>query len=150
MSYNIDPQSLQRQIEDMQRQYRQLAPPQQQLPPLNMQAPAPIVVPHQIQYVEGIAGARMYQDGMAANSSEIIMDKDDDLFYRVSKDANGIPSKKIVMARFTIEEPQESDDQMYLTKKELNDFKDEIASLIAQIKAPATMPKITPKEVTTK
>lgn len=92
----------------------------------------------------------MYQDGMAANSSEIIMDKDDDIFYRVSKDANGIASRKIPMARFTIEEPQESDDQMYLTKKDLNDFKDEIASLIAQIKAPATMPKITPKEVTTK
>lgn len=150
MSYNIDPQSLQRQIEDMQRQYRQLAQPQQQLPPLNMQAPAPIVVPHQVQYVEGIAGARMYQDGMAANSSEIIMDKDEDIFYRVSKDANGIPSKKIIMARFTIEEPQEADDQMYLTKKDLNDFKEEIATLIAQIKAPAAMPKITPKEGTTK
>lgn len=143
MSYNFDPQSLQRQIEDMQRQYRQLAQPQQTLPPLNMQAPAPVIVPHQIQYVEGIAGARMYQDGMVANSSEIIMDKDEDIFYRVSKDANGIPSKKIAMARFTIEEPQEPEEQMYLTKKDLNDFKAEIAALIGQIKTPTPASKIT-------
>ena len=145
MSYNFDPQSLQRQLEDMQRQYRQLAAgqPQQQLPPLNIQPPAPVVVPHQIQYVEGIAGARMYQDGMAANSSEIIMDKDDDVFYRVSKDANGIPSKKIAMARFTIEEPQESDEQMYLTKKDLNDFKEEIIALFQKAnKSTPTQSKI--------
>lgn len=150
MSYNFDPQSLQRQIEDMQRQYRQLATSQSQssLSPLNMQVPSPIVVPHQVQYVEGIAGARLYQDGMSANSSEIIMDKDEDIFYRVSKDANGIVSRKIPMARFTIEEPQEeSDDQMYLTKKDLNDFKDEMIALFKQMKAPA-MPKITSKEAT--
>lgn len=129
MSYNFDPQSLQRQIEDMQKQYRQFTQtqPQQVFPPL--QAPAPVVVPHQIQYVEGIAGARLYQEGMAANSSEIIMDKDDDIFYRVSKDANGIASRKIPMARFTIEEPVEQTDDMYLTKKDLNDFKEEIIAL---------------------
>lgn len=143
MSYNFDPQSLQRQIEDMQRQYRQFTAgqPQSTLPPL--QPPAPVVIPHQIQYVEGIAGARLYQDGMAANSSEIIMDKDEDVFYRVSKDANGIPSKKIAMARFTVEEPQEPEDQMYLTKKDLNDFKAEIAALIGQIKTPTPAFKIT-------
>ncbi len=133
MSYNFDPQSLQRQIEDMQKQYRQFTQvqPQQAFPPL--QTPAPVVVPHQIQYVEGIAGARLYQEGMAANSSEIIMDKDDDIFYRVSKDANGIASRKIPMARFTIEEPVEQTDDMYLTKKDLNDFKEEIIALFQKI-----------------
>lgn len=146
MSYNFDPQSLQRQIEDMQRQYRQFtaAQPQPTLPPL--QAPAPVVVPHQIQYVEGIAGARLYQDGMTANSSEIIMDKDDDIFYRVSKDANGIPSKKIAMARFTVEEPPEQEDQMYLTKKDLNDFKAEITALLGKLQTPTQSKIILPKE----
>lgn len=93
----------------------------------------------------------MYQDNLVPNSSEIIMDKDDDIFYRVSKDANGIPAKKIPMARFTIEEPQEEEDQMYLTKKDLNDFKEEIAALIAQMKpAPPSMPKITTQEKSSK
>ena len=35
------------------------------------------------------------------------MDKDENIFYMVSKDANGTPSKHIVRCRFEIEEIQE-------------------------------------------
>ena len=140
----MTPQTLQRQIEDMQRQYRQFTAtqPQQSLPPLSA-PPAPII-PHQVQYVEGLAGARLYQDGLMANSSEIIMDKDDDVFYRVSKDANGIVSKKIPMARFSlIEPPQEEMDAMYITKKDLSDFKQELISLLSAPKVKPTKEKTT-------
>ena len=131
MSYNFDNQQLQRQIEDMQRQYRQyITQPQQSLPPLI--PPAPPVIPHQIQYVEGLAGARLYQESLAPNASEVIMDKDEDIFYKVSKDANGIAAKKIPMASFTILEPQEDTESLYVTKKDLNDLKEELLSFFRQ------------------
>ena len=132
-NYNYNPQQFSQQIEELQRQYRQLTAnqPTQTLPPLNA-PPAPVVIPRQIQYVEGMAGARLYQDRLAPNSSEIIMDKDEDVFYRVSKDANNIPSKHIPRARFVLEEaPQEEVEEMYITKKDLLDFKEEIKALLA-------------------
>jgi hypothetical protein len=33
--------------------------------------------------VEGMAGAKLYQDNLPANSSEIIMDRDENIFYQV-------------------------------------------------------------------
>ena len=53
------------------------------------------------------------------------MDKDDNILYMVSKDANGTPSKKIKAARFTIEELEE-EEPAFLTRKDLDDFKEEI------------------------
>jgi hypothetical protein len=66
---------------------------------------------------------------MQPNSSEIIMDKNENIFYHVSKDANGIPSKHIPVCRFTIEETQE--EPTILTRKDLDDFKEEIRQLLA-------------------
>jgi len=95
-----------------------------------VQPQIPIPIPaHQIQYVEGIAGARLYQESMQSNSSEIIVDKDEDIFYKVSKDANGIPSKKIVRCSFSIVDEQ-TDEPTYLTRKDFDDFKEEIRQLL--------------------
>ena len=139
MSYDLS--GLQNQLQNVTRQYQQLTtqiPPQTQsiqpsvypIPaPAHIQLPTP---PRQVQYVEGIAGARLYQQNeLPPNSSEIIMDKDDNILYMVSKDANGTPSKKIKAARFTIEELEE-EEPAFLTRKDLDDFKEEIRQLFAQ------------------
>ena len=91
----------------------------------------PIPVPsRQVQYVEGIAGAKLYQDNLPSNSSEIIMDKDENIFYMVSKDANGTPSRHITRCRFEIEEIQE-EEPAFLTRKDFDDFKEEIRRMFA-------------------
>ena len=146
MSYNPNPnQNLQQQLQELTRQYQQLLGQSQAAFPVSQpiqqvqQVPIPIPV-RQIQYVEGIAGARLYQDGMPANSSEIIVDKDEDIFYKVSKDANGISSKKIVRCGFSVLENLE-EDPPYLTRKDFDDFKEEIRQLLK--------PTTTQKAVTT-
>ena len=128
-------QNLQSQIQDLSRQYQQLIG-QPAAFPVQPQIPIPIPA-HQIQYVEGIAGARMYQESMQNNSSEIIVDKDEDIFYKVSKDANGIPSKKIIKCSFSIvDEP--SEEPAYLTRKDFDEFKEEIRQLLKPQKQPIT------------
>ena len=154
MSYNFN--TLQQQIQDLSRQYQQLATGQSQpvfqqpvIPtPQPIQLPAP---PHQVQYVEGIAGARLYQDSMQSNSSEIIMDKDDNIFYQVSKDANGTPSKRIIRCRFQIEEEVE-EEPMFLTRKDFDEFKEEIRQMFNQSqpqKAVTTTTTVAPTKATT-
>ena len=136
MAYNNNNvNTLQQQIQDLTRQYQQLVTGgqqpifQQPIIPQPQQIPIPIP-PRQVQYVEGIAGARLYQDSMQANSSEIIMDKDDNIFYQVSKDANGTPSKRIIRCRFQIEEDIE-EESPFLTRKDFDDFKEEIRQMFA-------------------
>lgn len=147
MAYN--PDVFQQQLQDLSRQYQQL----QTMPQFTQQASMPMpqmpVVSHQVQYVEGIAGAMKYQlEKLPYNSSEIIMDKDTNIFYMVSKDANGTPAKKIPAGRFSIEEIQE--EPASLTRKDFEDFKDEIRALLSErqnISAPVgkTVPKEAPK-----
>ena len=84
MSYTQN--ALQQQLQDLSRQYQQLLGQSQavfppQVPQIS-QIPIPTPV-RQIQYVEGISGARLYQDNMQPNSSEIIVDKDEDIFYKM-------------------------------------------------------------------
>ena len=133
MAYDLN--ILQSQLQDLTRQYQQLANGQQitsfptqqpQISPIQ-QVPIPVVA-RQVQYVDGIQGARLYQEkNLQPNSSEIIMDKNDNIFYCVSKDANGTPSRNIPIGRFTIEE--QSEEPTYLTRKDFEDFKEEIRQL---------------------
>lgn len=132
--------TLSQQIQNLQQQYQSLIGNQQpviipnngfQIPASQM--PIPIQIPvqsHQVQYVEGIAGAKLYQDNLSANSSEIIMDKDDDIFYMVSKDANGTPSKRITRCRFVVEDIPE-EESISLTRKDFDEFREEIRQLLA-------------------
>ena len=138
MAYQNPNVNLQQQLQDLSRQYQQLLGQSQTVFPVQpaIQAPA-----HQIQYVEGIAGARLYQDNMQPNSSEIIVDKDEDVFYKVLKDANGIPSKKIIRCSFQILE-EVTDEPDYLTRKDFDEFKEEIKQLLK--------PAATPTPTTTK
>ena len=129
---NANLNSLQRQIQDLQQQYQAgLNPNIPTMPQVQMPVQVPIPVPtRQVQYVEGMAGAKLYQDNLPANSSEIIMDRDENVFYQVSKDANGTPSRHIIRCRFEVEDIQE-EEPMMLTRKEFDDFKAEIRQLFA-------------------
>ena len=129
---NANLNSLQRQIQDLQQQYQAgLNPNISNIPQVQVPVQVPIPIPsRQVQYVDGIAGAKMYQDNLPANSSEIIMDRNENIFYQVSKDANGIPSRHIDRCRFEVEEIQE-EEPMVLTRKEFDDFKAEIRQLFA-------------------
>ena len=126
--------NLQRQIQDLQQQYQIATNPNSVLgsiPQVQMPVQVPIPIPtRQVQYVEGMAGAKLYQDNLPANSSEIIMDRDENIFYQVSKDANGTPSRHIIRCRFEVEDIQE-EEPMVLTRKEFDDFKAEIRQLFA-------------------
>ena len=98
-----------------------------------MQTP---IITHQVQYVEGIAGARKYQlEKLQPNSSEVIMDKNDNIFYHVSKDANGTPASRIPIGRFSIEE-ESTQDTASITRKDFDEFKEEIRQLFS-VKADA-------------
>ena len=126
--------TLQQQIQNLQQQYQSMTTPNVVMPqqvPMPQPVQVPIPVPsRQVQYVEGIAGAKLYQDNLPSNSSEIIMDKDDNIFYMVSKDANGTPSRHITRCRFEIEEIQE-EEPAFLTRKDFDEFKEEIRKMFA-------------------
>lgn len=134
MAYNSD--IFQQQLQDLSRQYQQL-----QNAPQLASAIAPMAYPQvpvpsrQVQYVEGLAGAIKYQsEKLPYNSSEVIMDKNENIFYMVSKDANGTPARIIPAGRFTIEEIQE--ETAFLTRKDLEDFKEEIRNLLIEKQKP--------------
>lgn len=86
-------------------------------------------IPSQIKYVDGINGAKELQSKMLPNSSEIVMDKNEDLFYVLSKDANGDVPKLMQMGRFTLES-EESNEPVYVTKKDFDAFEQKIISLL--------------------
>lgn len=142
MAYDFN--AAQQQLNDLSRQYQALTSQHvfQPVIPTSQQISIPIP-PHQIQYVEGLNGAKLYQDNMQYNSSEIIMDKDEDIFYKVSKDANGIPSKHIIRCRFSVEEI-DTEEPAFLTKKDLDDFKEEIRQMLGVPSTGIGQPKANP------
>ena len=150
MAYNLD--VFQRQLADLQSQLQTYQTQQPQsnyqptfISPQQVQVPIPA---RQVQYVEGIAGARKYQlEKLQPNSSEVIMDKNDNIFYHVSKDANGTPASRIPIGRFTIEEETELESTS-LTRKDFDDFKEEIRQLFANSRPSApNSAKVVKKEV---
>ena len=135
MAYDLN--ISQSQLQDLFRQYQQLANNQ----PVSSYAPQaqpvqiPVPVPaRQVQYVDGLQGARLYQEkNLQPNSSEIIMDKNENFFYHVSKDANGTPARIIPVGRFELQE--QVDEPTYLTRKDFEDFKEEIRQLLTPAKS---------------
>ena len=137
MAYNSN--LFQSQLQDLSRQYEQLAHSPQ--PAFQQQQP---IFSRQVQYVDGLQGAKLYQNNMQPNNSEIIMDKEENIFYYVSKDANGTPAKHIKIGRFTIEEDIE-EEPMFLTKKDLDAFKEEIKQMLIENNQPKTNTTLTKK-----
>ncbi len=151
MAYNFDIAS--QQLQDLQRQYQQLYNSQQPQNNLFQQPIQPPIPSRQVQYVEGIEGARIYQQNLPSNSSEIIMDKEENIFYYVSKDANGTPSKRIPVGHFSIQDDiqEEPTEPTFLTRKDLDEFKEEIRRMFAEAQSqPQTQKPSAAKSSTTK
>ena len=144
MAYNLD--VFQRQLADLQSQLQNFQQPQQSnyQPAYFQPSVQPPIVTHQVQYVEGITGARKYQlEKLQPNSSEVIMDKNDNIFYHVSKDANGTPATRIPIGRFSIEE-ESAQETASVTRKDFDEFKEEIRQLFSR--AAPTQKAPTPKK----
>lgn len=139
-SYNQQIAAIQKQLESLNRPVQQPQPAMSYgiAPQINQIQPAvqpitPVQIPVQIKYVDGISGAKEYQSKMLDNSSEIVMDRNEDIFYVVSKDANGVSPKFMTIGRFTIEQ-ETADEPMFMTKKDFESFKDEIRALLMENK----------------
>lgn len=123
-SYNQQVGAIRAQLASLQQP--SLTQPVQQM---QFQAPAPLQVPSQIKYVDGIGGAKEYQSKMLPNSSEILMDKNEDSFYVASKDANGVSPKSMPIGHFTLEQ-EAIDEPTYMTKKDFENFEAKIISIL--------------------
>ena len=120
-------EAYQRQANDLVSKIGQLQQLQQSQPMQTM-LPAP---PLHIDYVQGIEGAREFQAKMAPSSSAVVMDKDDAVFYVVSKDANGTPSP-IAYASFELHTESVPAAPEYITKQDFDDFRTELMEILAR------------------
>lgn len=110
---NLD--SYQKQLEDLRRSFQAQG--------------LPTPAPHQIKYVDGMQGAKDYQSSLAPGESEIIMDKNEDIFYVASKDAKGDCPKLMTFGRFALEQ-EESPESMFVSKKDFAAFEQRIMALL--------------------
>lgn len=115
-------ESYQKQANDLVAQIGRL----QQFQPPSMIPPA--YVPS-IQYVNGLDGAKAFQREMPANGKAILMDSNEDKFFVVSKDANGTAAP-ITIGHFTLETEQQLEQPQYITKKDFDDFRDELMEML--------------------
>lgn len=120
-------------LENYQRQANDLVSKIGQLQQLQQSASVPVMPapPLHIDYVQGIEGAREFQAKMAPSSSAVIMDKDDAVFYVVSKDANGSPAP-IAFAHFELQTESAPVTPQYLTKQDFDDFRAELMEMLAR------------------
>ena len=123
-TFNQQLQQVQNQLASMQN------PPYQQnaMQPYPQYIQQPVAEPEQIKTVTGLDGAKAYLQKMPANSSAVLMDNNENIFYSVKKDTNGM-AFPIAIGRFTLETEQEQT-SAYVTKKDFEDFKAELKSLL--------------------
>ena len=84
-----------------------------------------------IQYVDGIEGAKSFQREMPANGKAVLMDRNEDTFFVVGKDANGVPEPILIGRNFTLEQEKSKEDS-YVTKDDFEAFKNELRQMFAQ------------------
>lgn len=121
-NYGMNPQfaALQAQLQNVIQGYNQLNA-------------TPGLKPHPVQtisFVKGLDGALQFLKNMAPGSSAAVFDSDKPIFYMLNVDANGIPAP-VKLGKFTLEDPPEPESNT-VTKKDLEDFKDEIRGLLSQ------------------
>ena len=80
-----------------------------------------------IQSVDGLNGAKEFLERMPATSSAAPFDKNEDIFYFLSKDANGIPAK-IKIGRFVVEDAPEPESE-YVSRKDFESLRNDIHNL---------------------
>ena len=101
---------------------------------LQQYQPIPPVPVPQIDYVNGIDGAKEYLRNMPAGGKKILMDQEEAKFFVVSKDANGTPAP-IAFASFVLETEHEPISPEYVTKA---DFDAAMAELKEMLKGEQT------------
>ena len=130
MAFNLD--NYNQQVASIQGQLAALQ--QKQYPSLTQatfpQQFQPEPPPQQLKYVDGPDGAREYQSKLAYNSSDVVFDKNDDIFYFVYKDANGISPKLLTIGRYTLEQESEPE-SMYVTKQDLEQMEARIIAMLS-------------------
>lgn len=128
-------QIAQQQLASLQSQYAQLMALQNQMsgkastgnPAVSTPAVPSSTVPQPILFVDGgIEGARKLH--MEPNTTIAVFDRNDSLFYLRSMDANG-QEAPMKIGRFTLEDAPTPEDNT-LTRKDLEDFKAEIRTMI--------------------
>ena len=124
-NYNQQVASIQGQLAALQ-QKQYPAIPQNPFPSQFQSDPTP----QQLKYVDGPDGAREYQSKLAFNSSDVVFDKNDDIFYFVYKDANGISPKLLTIGRYTLEQESEPE-SMYVTKQDLEQMEARIIAMLS-------------------
>ena len=128
---------LQTALSNIQGQIAQLRPNTYYTPPqmpafvpqAPLPEPKPILIQRQVNHVDGIQGAKEYQDKLDAGSSEILLDNDNNVFYMVMKDANGNSPANIVVGDFTLRK-QEVTKPEYVTRQDFDAFTAEIKQLL--------------------
>lgn len=137
MAFNLD--NYNQQVASIQGQLAALQ--QKPYPPINQNMyPQQIpfqqdTTPPQVKRVDGPDGAREYQSKLPYNSSDVVFDKDNDVFYLVYKDANGISPKLLTIGHFTLEQ-EAANDPVYVTKQDLEAME---ARIIATLTSQKTL-----------
>lgn len=98
-----------------------------QIPPVNSTA-QPELLYRQVSKVHGITGAKEYQERLAAGSSEIIVDDENNVFYLVVKDSNGKSPEQITVGDFKLRK-QKVEETAYVTRQDFDAFTAEIRML---------------------
>ena len=82
--------------------------------------PAPVTsqAANPFDCVDGIEGARAFQQKMIASSKHIVWDNQKDVFYVLQKDANNTPAR-IQICPFTVEMEQ-TPEEKYVSKDDFN------------------------------
>ena len=137
MNYPQSTFDLQQQLSSLQSQLQSASRPTYYNPDYNAIQPAVIPQPQQIyrqvDHVDGLTGAKEYQDKLAPGSSVIVLDNNSDVFYFLTKDANGNAPKQITVGDFTLRK-QETTEPAYVTRQDLEDFKAELKQLLTKEK----------------
>ena len=106
----------QKQLDDLRKSYAQIQP--QSIP-----------APRQIKYVDGMNGAKEYQSSMLPGESDIVMDKNEDIFYVVSKDSKNESPKLMTFGRFVLE-TEEAPESKYMTKDDFREFEQRVMAML--------------------
>lgn len=108
--------------------YPQVAYPQQPTVQQMSQPPVPVqpAPSSGLIWVQGEAGAKAYT--IAPNSSALLMDSEQDVFYIKTTDASGMPSLRVFQYTEVVTSPavENATEERYVTLEEFNKFKAEM------------------------
>ena len=121
------------QLSNLQTQLQQLQSLMQK-PAVQQAAPAP--VPHTILEVNGEEGARQYHKTMLPNTKEAVFDKNDQVFFALAVDANGV-LQPIYRCPYTME-PLPEPGSSVVTKQDFEALRQEMREALAALKKEAT------------